>query len=106
MLEQHFSEVGLVLSTITAPAQVILNVFLASLFQQVSPLFFGKVVDASMTSMDELTETSLTLFGIYMGSNICTFFRSESMLAQQFTAVCRDNTDHFQYEKIHQNSIM
>nr|XP_032812059.1 ABC transporter B family member 1-like isoform X1 [Petromyzon marinus] len=44
--------------------------------QMVSPVFFGKVIDAARNSMNELNEAIFILFGIYVGGALCSFVRS------------------------------
>ncbi|KAL5016506.1 hypothetical protein ScPMuIL_006095 [Solemya velum] len=49
--------------------------FISSGCQMVSPLFFGKVVDSAMKSLDELSNTVLILVGIYILNAISAFLR-------------------------------
>ncbi|XP_035829335.1 ABC transporter B family member 25 [Aplysia californica] len=44
--------------------------------QTVGPLFFGKVVDAALKSMDELNKTVLILMGIYLVGSVSSLVRS------------------------------
>ncbi|GAB1608654.1 ABC transporter B family member 27-like [Argonauta hians] len=48
---------------------------ISSIAQMFAPLFFGKVVDAALKSMDQLNHTVLTLLGIYLAGSIASMAR-------------------------------
>ncbi|XP_032899235.1 ABC transporter B family member 1-like [Amblyraja radiata] len=53
-----------------------LALLVSSLSQIVAPLFFGKVIDSAMDSMEDLDRMILILFGIYVGGAVCSFVRA------------------------------
>ncbi|XP_029638148.1 ABC transporter B family member 27 [Octopus sinensis] len=68
---------------------------ISSIAQMLAPLFFGKVVDAALKSMDALNKTVLTLLGIYFGGSIASMVRCWIFNLAGQRLVARLRTDIF-----------